>query len=218
MAAYLKRGDKGEGVKALQQALTVLGHPCGAIDGDWGGKTEAAVRAFQTEQNTGINRDDYDLALQLAKPKQPQTEHFTLAEFEVHDPALEALWQPIPAQYYPNLQRLMEKLEVLRHAIGDKPIIIRSGYRPPAYNTKVGGAGGSQHLYAAAADIYCPGRLPNCYQMGLAAKGIFYDTGVGGIGCGSNVNLHVDVRGTRAIWWYTYKTWDAWGKAQGPRG
>jgi len=144
--------------------------------------------------------------------EKPHTEHFAFEEFACPDGT------PIPVQYYGNLQKLMDKLEELRHAIGDKPIIIRSGYRSPDYNTKDGGASGSQHLYAAAADIYCPERLPNCYQLALAAKPIFYDSGVGGIGCGANVNLHVDVRGYRSIWWYTYKSWSAWKANQGPQG
>jgi hypothetical protein len=150
----------------------------------------------------------------LEKPSgeiaKPHTEHFRFEEFACPDGS------PVPVQYYGNLQKLMNKLEELRHAIGDKPIIIRSGYRAPAYNAKVGGASGSQHVFAAAADIYCPNRIPNCYQLALAAKPIFYDSGVGGIGCGANVNLHVDVRGRRAIWWYNFKTWEAWRKGQGP--
>jgi hypothetical protein len=42
----LRKGDKGTAVAALQRALSTLGHPVGD-DGDFGSKTEAAVRAFQ---------------------------------------------------------------------------------------------------------------------------------------------------------------------------
>lgn len=43
----LRKGSKGEQVKTLQRLLNALGHDCGSVDGDFGAKTEAAVRAFQ---------------------------------------------------------------------------------------------------------------------------------------------------------------------------
>jgi len=41
-------------------------------------------------------------------------------------------------------------LEKVRSAFENKPIIITSGYRPPAINKSVGGASGSEHLYSVA--------------------------------------------------------------------
>lgn len=217
MAVTVRYGSKGTDVVALQNKLNSIGFDCGAADGIFGKKTLAAVRLYQAAK--GLEVDGIvgpQTWASLDKPsgadEKPHTEHFRFEEFACPDGT------PIPVQYYGNLQKLMDKLELLRHAIGDRPIIIRSGYRSPAYNAKVGGASGSQHVFAAAADIYCPNRLPNCYQIALAAKPIFYDSNVGGIGCGANVNLHVDVRGRRAIWWYNYKSWDSWAKNQGPRG
>lgn len=45
----IKRGDKGRGVQAIQQALYDLGFPLSAngADGDFRGETQAAVEAFQ---------------------------------------------------------------------------------------------------------------------------------------------------------------------------
>lgn len=43
----LRRGSKGADVTKLQTALNALGYDCGAADGVFGVKTEAAVRAFQ---------------------------------------------------------------------------------------------------------------------------------------------------------------------------
>lgn len=43
----LRKGCKGEDVKWLQQRLTNLGYDCGPIDGIFGGKTLAAVKAYQ---------------------------------------------------------------------------------------------------------------------------------------------------------------------------
>ena len=43
----LKKGDKGAAVKALQEKLNTAGHDCGKADGDYGKKTEAAVKALE---------------------------------------------------------------------------------------------------------------------------------------------------------------------------
>jgi len=205
LSAYLKMWSQGEEVKKLQSALNTLGNNCGDVDGVWGPKTEAAVREFQTKQNLGIDKEGYDLALKLAAPvTKPETEHFKFEEFECPDGT------PIPVEYYGNLQKLMNNLEIVRSELGNRPIIIRSGYRSPEYNAKVGGEPGSWHLQACAADIYCEGYNPNCYNVGQVAYTHFYDKNIGGVGLGSNVNVHVDVRGYRSIWWYTYKSWDSW--------
>ena len=43
----LKKGQKGESVKALQELLNLRGYACGAVDGDFGAKTDRALREFQ---------------------------------------------------------------------------------------------------------------------------------------------------------------------------
>ena len=43
----LQRGDSGDGVRGLQEKLNAAGFDCGAADGIFGGKTEAAVRALE---------------------------------------------------------------------------------------------------------------------------------------------------------------------------
>lgn len=53
----LQKGDKGEEVRALQERLVALGYLNGAADGDFGNKTEAAVKDFQSAnalEPTGI--------------------------------------------------------------------------------------------------------------------------------------------------------------------
>ncbi|MBQ1312842.1 MAG: peptidoglycan-binding protein, partial [Blautia sp.] len=51
----LQRGDSGDSVKELQECLNETGHDCGAADGIFGGKTEAAVKQF--EEVNGLNAD-----------------------------------------------------------------------------------------------------------------------------------------------------------------
>ena len=59
-------------------------------------------------------------------------------------------------------------LERVRRNFGGKPIVITSGYRPPAVNSQVGGASGSEHLYDApgvgAVDFYIDGADINAVQ------------------------------------------------------
>lgn len=49
--ASLKIGSKGDGVKFVQQLLASLGYFAGAIDGDFGARTRAAVMAFQADNH-----------------------------------------------------------------------------------------------------------------------------------------------------------------------
>lgn len=44
----VKDGDKGENVATLQQRLTEMGYVVGSVDGDFGLRTGAAVRYFQS--------------------------------------------------------------------------------------------------------------------------------------------------------------------------
>jgi uncharacterized protein YcbK (DUF882 family) len=52
-------------------------------------------------------------------------------------------------------------LQRVRRAFGNRPIVITSGYRPAAINRLIGGASGSEHLYAkpnvGAVDFYVAG-------------------------------------------------------------
>jgi len=45
----VKKGSKGDAVRMLQQILTDFGYSPGAVDGDFGTKTEKAVKDFQTD-------------------------------------------------------------------------------------------------------------------------------------------------------------------------
>lgn len=53
----LSKGSKGDAVSELQNKLNELGYSVGVVDGDFGGKTENAIKAFQKDhgiEETGI--------------------------------------------------------------------------------------------------------------------------------------------------------------------
>jgi hypothetical protein len=54
-AAILKKGSKGPFVTELQQSLNTLGYGPLVDDGDFGAKTEAAVKAFQTKAGLEVD-------------------------------------------------------------------------------------------------------------------------------------------------------------------
>lgn len=60
----LRRGDTGDNVSALQQALSTLGFDPGAVDGKFGPVTEQAVSAFQ--KSAGLAEDGVAGAKTLA--------------------------------------------------------------------------------------------------------------------------------------------------------
>lgn len=53
--SVLRKGSEGDQVKALQRMLYAMGYDVGPVDGIFGSKTEAAVRAYQ--KNKGLTVD-----------------------------------------------------------------------------------------------------------------------------------------------------------------
>lgn len=53
--SVLRKGSTGDEVKELQQKLTTLGYSLGAIDGDFGDKTLAAVKKFQSDYSLEVD-------------------------------------------------------------------------------------------------------------------------------------------------------------------
>ena len=51
----LRKGSKGEQVKALQRNLQSMGYDLGPVDGDFGSKTDAAVRAYQKNKSLVVD-------------------------------------------------------------------------------------------------------------------------------------------------------------------
>lgn len=86
-------------------------------------------------------------------PPHQLTPHFNISEFACKDGTA------VPLHLLSNVRALAVNLEVIRSSFG-VPIIVNSGYRTIKYNRMVGGAFGSQHLLANAADIVVKGVSP----------------------------------------------------------
>lgn len=94
--------------------------------------------------------------------------------------------------------KIDSKLVIMLQQIRDhynRPVIINSAYRTPAYNKKIGGAARSQHIYGKAADIAINGIEPlNVAQY--AEVECKYIKGIGLYTWGD----HVDTRATKSYW------------------
>lgn len=88
------------------------------------------------------------------------TPHFTLSEMTDSQTAARKGINNVPAMGTPeraNLERTAQTMEEVRTILGDKPILISSGYRSPAVNKAVGGSKNSAHMSGLAVDFSCPG-------------------------------------------------------------
>lgn len=72
-----------------------------------------------------------------------------------------------------NCRRVADYLEVIREALGNVPLKVTSGYRPPEYNAAVGGAPTSSHQDGLAADfVPLGGGTMYQYYQRLSAAGL----------------------------------------------
>jgi uncharacterized protein YcbK (DUF882 family) len=121
------------------------------------------------------------------------TLHFRSEEFACRDGT------PYPARWVSSrLAILCEMLEVIRaNLIGSVRVL--SGYRPPEYNRRIGGARQSQHCQGRAADIVVEGiKAEDVHRAILAmyARGMLKD--LGGLGLYPGF-VHVDIRPTKTL-------------------
>ncbi len=124
------------------------------------------------------------------------TPNFDSAEFACRDgTAYPVVWTGS------RLRPLCEALEVIRAALGNRPITINSGYRTQRYNTQIGGAPSSQHVQGRAADITVKGLSAQRVHDAVLK---LYNAGelkIGGLGLYGTF-VHVDVRpGDRLARW-----------------
>ena len=85
------------------------------------------------------------------------SEHFTLEELSFSETASRCGLENIPnAGATANLERIAAFMEKIRTLLGNRPIVVHSGYRSPQVNTVVGGVITSAHCRGLACDFVCP--------------------------------------------------------------
>ena len=97
-----------------------------------------------------------------------------------------------PADVLANLRDLANALETARRQLGERPIVITSGYRTRAHNIAVGGVANSRHLIGQAADLVVTGMPPRKVQS------ILEGSWPGGLGAYATWT-HLDI-GPRRRW------------------
>ncbi|MEV5761233.1 D-Ala-D-Ala carboxypeptidase family metallohydrolase [Streptomyces tendae] len=153
----LSQGSSGSDVTQLQ--IRVAGWVTSgerlSYDGQYGARTAAAVKKFQAAY--GLGADGVAGPATFSKIYALQDAdctpvHFTYAELN----KCNSDWSGgavSAATAKSNALKTMWKLEAMRHALGDVPITISSGFRSRACNSAVGGSATSRHLYGDAADL-----------------------------------------------------------------
>jgi putative chitinase len=101
------------------------------------------------------------------------TPNFTLSEL-THTDHREFDNTPNEAEVA-NLQRLAEFLELVKVALGGKPVMVNSAFRSKAVNDAVGSKDTSQHRIGCAADIRVPGMTPDQVVRAIIAAKLPFD-------------------------------------------
>ncbi|CAL9629787.1 D-Ala-D-Ala carboxypeptidase family metallohydrolase [Streptomyces werraensis] len=195
----LSQGASGADVTQLQIRLS--GYPgygaVLAVDGQFGPATTAALKRFQSAY--GLSADGVAGPNTFSKLYSLQDDDCTPVHFDYSElNRCNSTWSGgavSAATAKSNALRTMWKLEALRHALGDQPIRVTSGFRSQSCNSAVGGASDSRHLYGDAADL---GAGPHslCTLAKQARNHGF--NGILGPGYpGHNDHTHVDHRGSR---------------------
>lgn len=83
---------------------------------------------------------------------------FTLEEMTVSQTAARRSIDNVPkGKVLDNLEDTAHYMVKIRALLGNKPIIVSSGYRSPALNKVIGGSNTSAHTQGWAVDFTCPG-------------------------------------------------------------
>ena len=102
--------------------------------------------------------------------------HFTLEELTASEAADRNGWDNTPNDAeLANLRRLAAFLELVKSAVGGKPVMVNSAFRCKLVNDAVGSKDTSQHRVGCAADIRVPGMTPDEVVKAIIASKIGYD-------------------------------------------
>ncbi|CAL9520128.1 D-Ala-D-Ala carboxypeptidase family metallohydrolase [Streptomyces radiopugnans] len=195
----LSQGMSGSDVAELQ--VRVSGYPgygsVLAIDGSYGPATAAAVKRFQAAY--GLSADGVAGPQTFSKIYALQDADCTPAHFSYAElNQCNSTWSGgavSAATAKRNALISMWKLEAMRHALGDAPIRVTSGFRSYSCNSAVGGSSNSRHLYGDGVDLGV-GSHTLCRMAQQARYHGF--NGILGPGYpGHNDHTHVDHRSSR---------------------
>ncbi|WP_436492402.1 D-Ala-D-Ala carboxypeptidase family metallohydrolase [Actinokineospora sp. HUAS TT18] len=195
----LSQGMSGEDVRQLQ--IRVSGYPgyggVLALDGAYGAGTKAAVTRFQ--QAYGLGADGVAGPATFSKIYALQDDDCTPINFSYAElNRCNGDWSGgavSAATAKSNARVSMWKLQAMRHALGDQPITVTSGFRSVACNNAVGGAPDSRHLYGDAVDL---GAGPHSLcRLAQQARNHGFNGILGPGYPGHSDHTHVDHRGSR---------------------
>ncbi len=105
------------------------------------------------------------------------TEHFTLEELSFSEAAARLGLDNTPMQaVITNLGLVAAVMERIRTLLGDRPIVVHSGYRSAEVNQAVGGVATSAHCRGMACDFVCPAfGTPAEVALAILRSDIEYD-------------------------------------------
>lgn len=192
----LRRGHEGSDVKRLQ--IRIGGWVDSSFrvvpDGKFGANTEKALRKFQRGYGLTVTgragaatyRKIYALQDSDCTPV-----HFSYGEFNYSCGERDFTGGRVSArQARENIRRVMWQLEALRHKLGDRALVITSGFRSVSCNASVGGASNSLHTYGHAGDLGLRSGPSQC-TLAKAARSAGFGEILGPGYPGHNDHVHV---------------------------
>lgn len=175
----LQQGSSGSDVEELQ--IRVAGWAADSpsqtyvdVDGIFGPATRAAVMRFQRAYGLAVDGivGPATQAKLNSLERSNGTKHFNYSEFYSKDGSGFSGGKVSTATVRENVRRMMYKLEAVRVKIGNRPIIINSGFRSIAHNNRTPGAAtNSQHMYGIAADIRASGASLSALRTATRSSG-----------------------------------------------
>ncbi len=105
------------------------------------------------------------------------SEHFTLEELSFSEAAVRLGIDNTPNPIViTNLGLVAAVMERIRTLLGDRPIVVHSGYRSVEANQAVGGVATSAHCHGLACDFVCPTfGTPGKVALAILKSDIEYD-------------------------------------------
>jgi len=105
------------------------------------------------------------------------SEHFTLEELSFSAAAARLGLDNTPSPtVMTNLKLVAAAMEQVRARLGNRPIVVHSGYRSPEVNQAVGGIVTSTHCRGLACDFVCPAfGTPAEVALAILKSNIAYD-------------------------------------------